>query len=100
MDLDADKLEAADKQLEQFLRRREKDLAKDGGEREFENELERRERARAAARREANRQAKIANLGHLHNVYLGEAARVADERSRLILEGGYEPNGTPGPEAA
>jgi hypothetical protein len=92
--------EKAEKSIDAFIEKRSKEAEEANQAQRLEEELDRRERARTAKRREENRRAKLANLGHLHRGYLGEAARVADERSRLMLESSYEPDETPGPEAA
>jgi hypothetical protein len=92
--------EKAEKQLSQFLERRSKDSRTEESDRAFENELETRERRRIEKRRAENRQAEIDNLLHLHRVYLGAAARVADRRSRLMLENRYEPDQGRDPEEA
>ena len=95
---------SADAQIDRFIEKRSKEVEEANQAQLLEEELDRRERARTAKRLEENRRAKLANLGHLHRVYLGEVARVADERSRLLAEAGYdededEPNEAPGPEA-
>jgi hypothetical protein len=97
---DVEAAERGEKQLSQFLERRSKDSRTSERDRAFENELEARERRRMKKRRAENRRVEINNLGHLHRVYLGAAARVADRRSRLMLEGGDEPDQSPGPEEA
>ena len=51
-------------------------------------------------RRQTNRQAWIEHHGHMNLLHLGLAAEHADKRSRLMLERGYEPEESPGPEAA
>ena len=92
--------EKAEKSIDAFIEKRSKEVEEANQAQLLEEKLDRRERARTAKRREENRRVRLANLGHLHRVYLGEAARVANERSRLMLEGGYEPDETPEPVEA
>jgi hypothetical protein len=81
-------------------RDRDLDRARDQAAREEENAEEElwraSERRVREKRRRANRQAWIDHHGHMNLLHLGLAAEHADKRSRLMLEGGYEPD----PEAA
>jgi hypothetical protein len=86
-------------------------------EAELDNFISKRSRAREEANRteaawaestrrvnekrwRANRLAWIDYFGKMNRLHLSLAAEHADRRSRLMLEGGYEPDEAPGPEAA
>ncbi len=51
-------------------------------------------------RRRSNRMAWIDYFGHMNRLHLSLAADHADKRGRLMAEAGYEPEESPGPEAA
>ncbi len=94
---DVEAVEAAEASLDAFTSKRARDK---------ENANEEEELWKASTRlvnekrRQANRMAWIDYYGHMHRLHLGLAAEHADKRSRLMLEGGYEPEEAPGPEAA
>jgi hypothetical protein len=89
--------ERAERDLDAFINRRSRAKEKANAEEEMWRASERRVREK---RRQLNRQAWLDFYEHMNRLHLGLAAEHADKRSRLMLEGGYEPDEAPDPEAA
>ncbi len=87
--MDYEAVEAVEAQLDQFIEKRARESAE---QRRVEAEWAISERRHRERRREANRQAWIDFYGHMNRLHLGLAAEHADRRSRLMLEGGHEPD--------
>jgi hypothetical protein len=94
---DVEAVEAAEASLDAFINKRARDKEKANEEEELWKASTRLVNEK---RRRANRMAWIDYYGHMHRLHLSLAAENADKRSRLMLEGGYEPEEAPGPEAA
>lgn len=94
--MDVDKIESVEASLDAFINARSKAKEKVNAEEDLWRASERRVREK---RRQANRQAWLDFYEHMNRLHLGLAAEHADKRSRLMLEGGYEPDDEP-PEAA
>ena len=93
--LDCEAAEAAERQIDQFIEKRAKDREEANQEEELWRASERRVREK---RREENRELWIAFHGRQHRAFLDLAAHHADKRSRLLLEGGYDPDQGSGEE--
>ncbi len=89
--------ERAEKSIDEFINKRARNKAEANKEEEELRAVARRIRDK---RRRANRLEWIAHHGKMNLLHLGLAAEHADKRSRLMLEGGYEREESPGPEAA
>ena len=95
MDVDTEKLDA---ELSKLAERRAKEAKKDEKQRVIEEEWERRLRAKRRTRQERIRQEWIGHHLRMHQLHTSLAAEHADKRSRLMLEGGYDPDQGPGEE--
>ncbi len=94
---DVEAAERAEKSIDEFITRRARNKAEANEE---EAELRAVARRIRDKRRRENRMAWIDYYEHMNRLHLSLAADHADRRSRLMLEGGYEPEESPGPEAA
>ena len=92
--------EKAEKSIDLFIEKRSKEAEKANREQKMLEEWDRRARARQLKRQKENRESWIEFHGRRHRVFLDLAGHHADRRSRLMAEAGYEPEETPGPEAA
>ena len=66
----------------------------------IEEEMDRRSRARMLRRQMDNRDSWLSFHESMHKTHLRIAAEHADKRSRLMAESGFDPDTSPGPEAA
>jgi hypothetical protein len=100
MDLESEKTEKLEAEFNRLIERRAKEAARDEEHRTVEEELERRSKARQLRRQREIRLGWIEYEGHMNRLHLEIAAEHADRRSRLMLEAGYEPDESRGPEEA
>jgi hypothetical protein len=100
MDLESEKTEKLEAELDRLIERRAKEAARDEERRTVEEEMDKRERARMLSRQRANRDSWLSFHESMHKTHIRIASEHADRRSRLLAEAGCEPDETPGPEAA
>ncbi len=86
---DYEEVERLEAELDQFIERRARDREDANREEEAWKESTRRANEK---RRRANRQEWAEFHGHMNRLHLALAGEHADKRSRLMLEGGYEPD--------
>ena len=92
MDIDVEKTERAEADLDRFINARSRQKNEANTEEELWRASERRVREK---RRRENRQEWLDFYERMNRLHLGLAAEHADRRSRLMLEGGYEPDDAP-----
>ncbi len=98
MDMDVEKTERAEADLDRFINARSRQKNEANTEEELWRASERRVREK---RRRENRQEWIDYYGSMHRVHLGIAEGHARRRAQLMAEAGYEPEDEPpGDEAA
>jgi hypothetical protein len=94
---DVEAVERAEASIDAFINKRHRGREKVNAEEEAWKESTRRVNE---TRRQVNRQAWIDYFDHMNRLHLSLAAEHADKRARLMAEGGYELEESPGPEAA
>lgn len=98
MDLyDVRAIEKAEAELDRFVNARAR---QNDEQRRVEAAWADSERRVVEKRRRANRQSWLSFHESMHKTHLKIAAEHADRRSRLMAEAGYDPDESPGPEAA
>jgi hypothetical protein len=94
---DVEATKRVEAELDQFIGKRARDKAEANKD---EEELRAAARRVREKRRRENRRLWIGHHGLMNVLHTGLALEHADKRARLMAEGGYEPDGAHGPEAA
>jgi hypothetical protein len=97
MDIDVDKIEAVEKQLDAFINARSKTKTRANEEEALWKLSERRVQEK---RRRKNRQSWLEYYEHMNRLHLGIAEEHASRRARLLAEGFSSDEGPDTPEAA